>query len=360
MKVLHLIPSFTGGGAERQLSLLAPELCKLGVDTHIAYIHSGVNLPPLLDSPVELHRIPCRGNHDPVILLRLIGLMRSIRPDLVQTWLPQMDIFGGVAARLSGIPFILSERSSALAYPGGWKIWLRRQTGRGARAVVANSEGGVEYWRGCAAGLRLVRNGMPLELIASATPQYLSVFGFPEASRVILFAGRLTPEKNIVALLGALDVVLESCEDCVALLFGEGDMEEEIRAHIAGMKSCGRVRLSGFATDLWRWMRRASAFVSVSRFEGNPNAVLEAMATGCPLVISDIPQHREILDESAARFCDPASEREIAEAILAVLDNPQKAASLGVNAEKLAQSYSIETAALNYLEIYREFTKGKK
>jgi glycosyltransferase involved in cell wall biosynthesis len=66
-------------------------------------------------------------------------------------------------------------------------------------------------------------------------------------------------------------------------------------------------------------MKRADAFAFMSKFEGCPNVVLEAMACGCPLVLSDIPAHREILDEGRAYFAHPDNQTAIAEAIKTTL-----------------------------------------
>lgn len=354
MKVLHLIPSLVGGGAERQLSLLAPELCRLGVETHVAYLHSGVNLASLSDSSVTLHRITCSGNYDPRILLRLLRIVRTIKPDVIQTWLPQMDVFGGSVAKLAGIPFVLSERSSALAYRGGWRNWLREFVGCGATAIVANSEGGVNYWRARARAraYRVIRNGLPLERICATTPANPAQIGLPSDTRLILFAGRLNTEKNIDPLLDALDSVLNICPDCTALLFGDGPLHGAVVARIERMKMRGRVRLLGFTGHLWCWMRRASVFVSVSRFEGNPNVVLEAMAIGCPLVVSDIPQHREILDETSAQLCDGGCAPDVAAAILSVLANSRAAEERAASACRSAADWSIEASARQYLGLY--------
>jgi glycosyltransferase involved in cell wall biosynthesis len=358
LTVLHAIPSFVGGGAERQLSLLAPELCRLGVQTHIAYVHPGVNLAPLVTSKVRLHAIACGGNHDPRILLKLVDLIRYVQPDLVQTWLTQMDIFAGVAARLTGTPFVLSERSSAPAYSHGWKNRLRWRVGQLATAVVANSKAGADYWRPRCAS-RVIRNGLPLSSIRAATAASPESMELQADTRVILFAGRLSPEKNIEQLLQALDQVLDRHPDCAAVLFGDGPLRAPLDHRVSAMRARARVRLAGFTPELWRWMRRASVFVSVSHFEGNPNTVLEAMAIGCPLVVSDIPQHREILDGTMTQFCNPASVDDIARAIDAVLDAPDLAGNRAAAALDAASASSIEQAANAYLSLYLELTPAR-
>lgn len=364
LTVLHAIPSFVGGGAERQLALLAPELCRLGVDTHVAYVHPGVNLAPLLDSPVHLHPVACSGsNHDPRILMKLLRIIRDIRPAVVQTWLPQMDILAGVAARLTATPFVLSERSSAAAYAVGWKNRLRRWVGQGATAVVANSNGGLDYWGPVLADRRVIRrvirNGIPLAAIRAALPAAPESLGLPADARIVLFAGRLNVEKNVATLLQALEAVLARHTDCVAVLFGDGPLHKSLRAQVERMQARDRVRLAGFTPDLWRWMRCACAFVSVSLFEGNPNTVIEAMAIGCPLVVSDIAPHREILDDRMARFCDPASADAIARAIDAVLDAPAAAAQRAGAATTTADDWTLESGACAYLNLYRELAPNR-
>jgi glycosyltransferase involved in cell wall biosynthesis len=359
LTVLHAIPSFVGGGAERQLSLLAPELCRLGVSNHVAYVHPGVHLERFRDTPVELHAVTCGGNHDPRILFKLIELIRTIRPDVVQTWLPQMDILAGLAALITGTPFVLTERSSSLAYVKSWKNSLRRLIGLRADVVVANSQGGLDYW-GAAEGARyIIRNGLAMQLNHASEPASLAAFGLPNNARLVLFAGRLCAVKNIHTLLDALDLVLRRHPDAVALLFGDGSMHAELLTHIDALNTRDRVRLAGFTPDLWAWMRRASVFISVSHFEGNPNTVLEAMAQCCPLVVSSIPQHCEILDETLATFCDQTSPQDISRAIDYVFNEPNLAVERAVAAQNRTKAWSIENAADNYFNLYREIVSRR-
>ena len=81
-------------------------------------------------------------------------------------------------------------------------------------------------------------------------------------------------------------------------------MRAAVEAAVAGLGLADRVRLVGFVPDAWAWMKRASVLVSPSLFEGHPNVVLEAAACGCPLVVSDIPAHREFLDGENAVLVD--------------------------------------------------------
>jgi glycosyltransferase involved in cell wall biosynthesis len=285
---------------------------------------------------------------------RILAVIRSVKPDLIQTWFHQMDVFGGVVAMIARVPFILSERSSSLAYPPTWKNWLRLRIGRRAAAIVANSEGGAAYWAAQAHSPRVevIRNGLPLNLIQAAVPADPALLGLPSGARLILFAGRLSPEKNLDTLMRALDNVLAELPDCAALLFGEGILQEEVESRSRSCRSGDRIRLQPFSQELWGWMRCAGVFVSISRFEGNPNTILEAMAIGCPLVVSDIPQHREILDDTTALFCNPSSVADVSAAIRRALGDPAATNRRVEAAYRRSAQWSIEKSARHYHRLY--------
>ena len=123
MRILHLIPTLHGGGAERQLVYLAAGLRALGCDVHVGLQQGGTNLARLEAAQATVHQLNTRGNYDPRILPAIVRLIRRVRPDVVQTWLMQMDVAGGAAALLTGTPWIVSERSSGPRTPVSNRWW---------------------------------------------------------------------------------------------------------------------------------------------------------------------------------------------------------------------------------------------
>jgi glycosyltransferase involved in cell wall biosynthesis len=106
-------------------------------------------------------------------------------------------------------------------------------------------------------------------------------------------------------------------------------------------------------------MKSADLFVSVSTFEGNPNTVLEAMAANCPLVVSDIPEHREFLDESSAYFAPPSSADDVTMAIGRALDNREEAHAKAEAAYRVASGWSVESQVKEYMDLYREVFRNR-
>ena len=355
MKVLHCIPTLGGGGAERQLSYLTPALCARGVEVHVAALSGGVNESAIRRSNVMLHRLPSSGNHDPRIVIRLLLLARCIKPDLIQTWLPQMDIVGGVVSRLLGIPHVLTERCSEEAYGLSWKDGLRRFLGRWAAAVVANSEWGRIYW----SGIRpkrlnvVIRNGVPVREILSADLDRVTIPKTGSSRRMVLAAGRFTVQKNFSVLLSALEEAFARVSDPVAVICGEGPMRDVLARQAQAHPFANRIRIQGFTENLWGLLKEASVFVSPSLFEGSPNTVLESMAANCPLIVSEIPPHREILGEESALFVDPHDPRSLANAICTVLEDSSAARRRVVCAASRVAQLSVENTAGEYLALYQ-------
>jgi len=342
-----------GGGAERQLTYLAAELEALDQEVHVAVISRGVNWARMVTSGATIHQLRAGGVHDPRLFWQLLKLIRSIDPDIVQVWLRQMDILGGLAALALRKPVIISERASESAYPRSFKHTVRSSMGRFTSAIVSNSGEGDRYWshRTNPRTLRyVIPNAIPLSEITQApVAQDLPA---PGDRRVVMFAGRLEPQKNIETLLDALQVALPE-DDFDVVCCGVGTLRARIVEWIGRNGLEDRVTLIGYTPALWSLMKRASVLVSPSLFEGSPNVVLEAMACRCPLVISDIPEHRAMLDEAAAILVNPRSATQLAAGIRDVLRDPDAALRRADAAFARIQRFTPASIAQQYLDVYR-------
>ena len=150
MRVLHFIPCLGLSGAEKQLSLLGAALSRLGVDCHVAYVlehwSDSHNLERLGEAGVTLHRVERRAVYDPRILWSVHKLVRRLDPDLVQSWLPLMDVICGLALRGCGIPWVVSERNTPTLVVPDTKMRVRNWIVPWSSAVVANSQSGADDW----------------------------------------------------------------------------------------------------------------------------------------------------------------------------------------------------------------------
>jgi glycosyltransferase involved in cell wall biosynthesis len=358
VRLLHLISNLLSGGAQQQLSYLASELVRSGAEVHIGYFRPGPKRALLERTGAELHPLSAGSNSAMKLLWEISRLVRRLAPDLVQTWLLQMDIAGGLAAVRHGRTWILSERASEEHWTetGGAEVRLRALLGRRADAIASNSRTGDAYWRsrtGSGVLRRIIPNAVPLDQIEVTAQRPEALGDVPAGRKVVLSVGRISPEKNVEGLVAALALVGRRLP-VTAFLCGDGTHEAETRRLVDRLGVGSDVRLVGYSDDVWGWMKHADVFVSVSRTEGHPNAVLEAAACGCPLVLSDIPSHRDMLTESEALFVDGGSPVAIADGLEFALRDPAEARRRAAAAHKRVGDLSVSRMAGAYSALYED------
>jgi glycosyltransferase involved in cell wall biosynthesis len=356
MVILNSIVRMALGGAERQLVQLSSGLCGRDVEVHVATAHPGYCDRQLEATGAVLHRLRALGKYDITLIPRMARLIRRLRPDVVATWLPQMDIVTGIAARMANVPWIVCERSAAEAYPPGVLLSLRTRLVVHADAVIANSEVGRQYWRRYVdeARIHVIPNIVPLPAIerASATTES------PGGEDVILYVGRFSAEKNLDRLIEALASVLPG-RRAKAVFCGDGPLRGAMEQKAAALGIADRMLFLGEVADVWGWMKRAAVVVGVSVFEGNPNTALEAIACGAPLVVSDIPAYRALVDGHSAWLVDPLSAESIAGGLRSALGDRAEAKARAERARTVVAGRSADDIAARYIEVFENVVKRK-
>jgi glycosyltransferase involved in cell wall biosynthesis len=347
--ILHVIRSLTGGGAERQLALLAHEQAKHW-QVHIALRQRGSYYQQhLAESNVIIHELGDLRRGHPLLFVRLNDVVRRVRPALIQTWLLQMDLVGGAIALKSRVPWVLTERTTAAAYdqfPVSSR--LRYHLGRHANAIVANSRAGADYWRG-SPRVTTIQNAVDLEGIRSEPPARFDDSDLP----AFLAVGRLVPQKAHDVLLRAVSLVPREHHFRLVIL-GDGVLATRLNEQIRALQLGNRVRLLPYQSNWWGALKTATALINASRLEGQPNVVLEAMAAGCPVIVSDIPPHREFLDEESSQLFPVGNARALADALVATILDPARAAERATRAAAVIGQATAAAAAAAYDGVYAQ------
>lgn len=344
MRILHCIPSLTGGGAERQLCYLANGTAAAGHDVRVVFGRPGVHLDLLADDGPVVLQSPYRRSRDPRTALWLFHRIGELKPDIVQSWLPTMDIMATWAARRHGIPTVITERSNAAAYPADWMSRLRRWSGSRATAIVANSHAGLDYWTSVP-GPRLrqvIANGVAPTGASTPVPR----------EKLLLFVGRLHADKDVMTLFDAISRVLAARKDYRAAFLGDGPLAGALAARVNASGMSDRIDLPGYVAAPRAWMQRAAMLIQVGLREGHPNAVIEAALEGAPLLLSRVKPHLDLFGDDTATFVSELNATAIAHEIQAMINAPAVTAKRADAAGHLAQQFGIPIMVDSYLAIY--------
>lgn len=178
----------------------------------------------------------------------------------------------------------------------------------------------------------------------------------------ILYAGRLHPQKGLDTLLRAFALLLRQSpvRGLTLRLVGEGPASRELREFAGGLGIADRVDFAGRHDDVGPFFQQADVFVLPSHAEGLSNALLEAMASGLPVVVSDIPGNRDVIrDGCNGLLSRPGDAPPLAAALSRALRDQGLRASLGEAArDTVWRRYSIERVAEEYLGLYEVLRRG--
>lgn len=186
--------------------------------------------------------------------------------------------------------------------------------------------------------------------------------GTEAGDRVAVYTGRLEQAKGLVELVQAWPTVLKRFPDARLWLAGEGSAREELFELVLDLDLRGHVMMPGCFDDVQDLLYAADLFVLPSYVEGMSLSLLEAMAAGLPVVASDIPGNRALVDHGVHGLLAPShSPVQLARAILEAWERPERAAALGQAArQRVAQDYSLETCVARHLEYFEERIAAKR
>jgi glycosyltransferase involved in cell wall biosynthesis len=189
-------------------------------------------------------------------------------------------------------------------------------------------------------------------------------YGIPAAAQVVVYSGRLAPEKSLSTLIAAFADVARRKPEAMLLLVGDGPVRAALTRQ-AGALGLENVRFTGRVRpgEVRLWLRIADVFALVSPSEGFPCALAEAMAVGLPSVVTDIPATTQLVGQEQHGLLAPAGdERAIATAILRLLDDDGLRARMGEAARaRIVDNYATEKVADRYEALFREaLTAGKR
>ncbi len=216
----------------------------------------------------------------------------------------------------------------------------------GARITWIPNPVDTDYFRPCAPGERV---------------QLRQSIGMHTDVPLTVFAGRLAPPKELPCLVNAFASVVQEIPDAALALIGDGFLRTQLEQQVSNLNLGRNVRFVGRVdtAGVLKWLQSADVFTLVSSAEGLPCSLLEAMSAELPVVVSDIPAHRQIVEEGIQGvFTKVGDQESIARGLVRLLKDPALRRSMGVEGRRAAQPFSTPRAADCYEALFAECAGG--
>lgn len=297
-------------------------------------------------------------------LFAALGAIRRQRPDVIHAhWIVPQGVIGLAARLIAGgrRPALVctSHGTDLLGLQGAFAACVKRRVVRGADAVtVVSAAMKEEALRLGAAASRV--HVMPMGVDAAA--RFSPGSGVERAPNEILFVGRLVPTKGAADLLRAFCSVRESVRGAHLTIVGAGPLDAELRSHASSLGIASHVTFAGSVPNdrLHEYYRRAALLVFPSAREGFGLVVAEALACECPVVASDLPAVRDIIEDGVtgllARRSDP---QDLSDKIVRVLRDPEKAHALARRGrQRVLERLDWSSVARGYEELLNAASRG--
>jgi len=372
--ILFLIGSLELGGAERQMATLIRHAVALGLNCHLFVLESpGPVYDYLKEIALKIHDGGyCRKKVFPrkVMLLfraqfRLLDVLAKIRPDVIHAYLPLTNFMGSLAGRLSGVPLIITSRRALGTHQDryrGWRIFdilsfrLSHLVTVNSRAVGQDT---LIRDLGNPSKLRKIYNGIdsaPFEFAGTNRYAVRRALGVLPKEKAVLSIANLIPYKGLSDLIEAASVVKDRMPAVKFLLVGEDrGIQEELKqkAHRLGVSQ--QVIFLGQRLDVPDLLAASDLLALSSHEEGFSNVILEAMASGLPVVATDVGGNGEAVRNGITGWLVPPKDPcTMADRILDLLSNQEKAGSWGKRGRnRVKETFTIEKMVEEYMSLYR-------
>jgi glycosyltransferase involved in cell wall biosynthesis len=361
-RLLLVIPTLDRGGAEKQLSLLACGLAEQGdFDVHVACLtRGGPWYEKLAKAGVPVEIIGKSLKLDLRAYWQLKRHIQQLRPDIVHTWLFAANSYGRQAALAAGVKHVVAGERCV----DRWKVWyefaIDRRLAKRTERIVTNSSGVADFY---------AEHGLPREKFTvipngiepftppadNAREAFCQEIGVPADAKLVATVGRLWPQKRVKDVVWAAELLKVVRDDVRVLVIGDGPQRWRLERYCEQVGNHDMCHFLGERHDLPRILPHLYAVWLASAYEGQSNAIMEAMAAGLPVVASDIPGNRDLVIPGETGFLVRVGDKgAFARKMQTLLNDPVLAARLGAaGRDRMLQNFSVQQMIDRHAELYR-------
>ncbi len=362
MRVLHIINSLRMGGAEKLLVKMACLMKSNGIDVDLLVLDAkGAIFTDLLrERGISFSFSHAQNLYSFLQIQAIKPLSKNQRYDLIHTHLFPAQLWSVSALNRSGIPLITTEHST-FNRRRDYRIFkgLDRWMYGKYKRIICNSRATkdcLEQWlpETCSKTV-LIHNGIDLEAFdsAQAYPKDMFISGYEPGMRLLLKVSSFSQAKDHATVIRAL---AELPDRYHLLLVGEGPKEKEIRNLTTSLRMDARVHFLGVRTDVSRIAKSADLLIQSSHWEGFGLSVVEGMACGLPVIVSQTPGLADIFGQTALLV--PTGNPQALAEMIRKLEDPLLYQTHATMSREEAKHFSLSQMVSDYQSVYEQVMRS--
>ena len=360
MRIAHVVDCMEVGGAETLVS----QMCRLQREQgHDPSVYA-VGTLGLLGEGMLAEGFAAQANlgrHLSDAVRTYFRIFKESRPDVVHLHNPTPTVYAGIAARMAGVPSIVSTRHSLVAPPRrlvvelkyafavtscDWLVGICDATTSNMKSIHSAPARKI---------VRVYNGAVPLE--RALRDKWPTKTGF-----TLVYVGRLAPVKNHRLLLNAFRTALSSRPDLRLWMVGDGSERKTLESLASELGISAQVTFWGQQLDVAPFFSASDAFVMSSKSEGLPMSLLQAFSLGLPAIVTDVGGMAEVVRLAKAGITIPASDpAAMAAAILRMAGSDAERAQFSTNAiEAFHARFTLRTMVDAYMDLYRNPRRARR
>lgn len=361
MKILFYIGNLRKGGAERVVATLSNKLVEKNEVIIITTTDEKVEYS--LDKSIKLFSLKnFDGNKNPLVkniiyLKRLKDYIKEIDPDIILGFLPEPSYRLLILKPFIKSPVIISDRNDPkIEYASLKSRTIMKFLYKRADGFVFQIDEARDYF------CKKIQD----KSIVIANPvddRFLKTKYVGYKSTEFINVGRLNEQKNQILLIESFKDVIKKYPNYKLLIYGEGSLKNELSMYIKDNKLNNNVKLCGNVDDIENILKDKKGFILSSKYEGMPNALMEAMAVGVPCISTDCPcgGPRELIKNNINGLLVKSNDKnELVSAMYKIIENDKMCKKIAMSAKKNMNNYSCDKIVSKWFEFMKEVYKNEK
>ncbi len=356
IKLIHIIPTLSMGGAERLLVDISKNLSKDIFDIEvICIVSSGIWKMELETAGIKVSVMGKKKGFSLKVFFTLLKMLKEKKPDIVHTHLFGADFYGRIVAYLAKVKTIVSTEHNLNFSEGFVRRILKRITNNLADVIIAVSEAVKDYAIKKEGAdprkVQVILNGVKINKFLNTKRDY------NKNELIIGSVGRLEKQKGYDLLLEAIFKAKDQAIKCE--IVGEGKERDYLEKRIHELRLFDQVKFIGQREDTPDFLNNIDIFVLPSRWEGLGIVILEAGLSGLPVIASNIDGIKEIIDDNQnGLLFEKANTDDLSDKLKTLLTDGEKRKELGESLQdKIKNNFDIKKIAEKYQKLYLEYYK---